>query len=518
MRIKETFFLLVWLTAMSGCGGNVKGEDGNEDSTEDTTSPEQDSTTDPDAVAEDAADDVPVDDVAMDEPIDISDPVDPSTEDGQDAMDVEDSVDGEDGEELWIDNDSDGHPSWDDCNDDDPEVIPGSIQSCQSACDYGTQTCVSGSWTPCSAGSDCACTTPGETQMIDCGKCGQASRTCTSSGEWTAPTACFGEGECFAGGMDDERCSFCGLRSRFCDSSCHWMDWTECDHPGECTPGTERYDYGDCDMGYIKPYLCNSDCTWEESGACSSDCPGTPRTGGYDEEVCIPGGPFLMGCSDPTICPLDELPQHTVTLSPFYIDKYEVTNARYRACVEAGVCASPWEVVTTSYYFTDADNWAVAGISWNDARIFCEWDGGRALPTEAQWEKAAKGPSPNDPIYTWGDTLPTCSEYPASGCPGECHRIPDLVDMYMVDVSYYGVFGLSHNAIEFTMDFYQSDYYSISPDLDPSGPSSGALYTVRSFAKCYSPEDMRLTARGSGNNPDYRPFYTSFRCARSAID
>jgi formylglycine-generating enzyme required for sulfatase activity len=477
------------------------------------------------ADSQDAEPDVPSDFPPDPQDDDAEIPSDPSSDPQDDEADApsdppSDSLDADaDAEEVaWVDADGDGYPVGEDCDDSDPEIIPGSVRSCISPCDYGTQTCLAGAWTPCSAQTVCSCSNPGETQIIDCGRCGQSSRTCTAAYTWSTPSACFAEGECFAGALDEQPCSFCGKQSRFCNSSCAWLPWTTCDHPGECTPGIALYETTGCPQGSIRWTVCTEDCLWAID-VCTNACPGSPRTGGYYEEICIPGGPFLMGClTGDTWCNVEERPQHTVYLTPYYIDKYEVTNDRYRACVDAGVCQAPSCSGNETFYDPGTGDWAVQCVNYYEATTFCQWDGGRTLLTEAQWEKAARGPDPRDPRYPWGDTGPTtCEEYMYNWCP-QCsiNYLPGLVGETPLDVSYYGVYDMLGNASELVKDYYGGSYYSTSPHLDPLGPEIGMDIVVRGLPRCGLPTAPRITIRRFEDEYTH-PTNAGFRCARPAM-
>jgi len=104
-------------------------------------------------------------------------------------------------------------------------------------------------------------------------------------------------------------------------------------------------------------------------------------------------GAFAMGGNRSP----DQQPIHQVYLDTYYMDKYEVTNALYRACVDSGDCTPPQRAISSTY-----DNFPVTDVDWNQAQAYCEWRGG-SLPTEAQWEKAARGT--NGRVYPWGINL-----------------------------------------------------------------------------------------------------------------
>ncbi len=172
----------------------------------------------------------------------------------------------------------------------------------------------------------------------------------------------------------------------------------------------------------------------------------------------------------PVVSPKDERqnegPAHEVLLEEYFIDKYEVTNGDYKECVDAGVCGAPYSLNTGYYSDPDYADFPVIYVDWFMARNYCEWRGAR-LPTEAEWEKAARGT--NDGHFPWGQDLLSCSfaRY------GACGRDPVAVGSHPVGASPYGVHDMAGNVWEWVADWYGSDYYALSPTDNPKGPGSG---------------------------------------------
>ena len=236
--------------------------------------------------------------------------------------------------------------------------------------------------------------------------------------------------------------------------------------------------------------------------------------------VLVSSGSFEMGNNHGKP---DEQPVHTVTLDAFYIDKYEVTNAQYAACVDAGVCDPPSRTdseTRTSYYGNPQyDDYPVIGVNWFAAQIYCEWRGGR-LPTEAEWEKAARGPDGR--LYPWGDDFdPNRLNY----CDLNCDGIPwaDLehndgyadtapVGSYVNGVSPYSAYDMAGNVWEWVGDWYDPDYYSISPTENPLGPSSGEQRVMRGGGIFEEPYYTRTTKRRQFT-PDVWSTSVGIRCA-----
>lgn len=240
------------------------------------------------------------------------------------------------------------------------------------------------------------------------------------------------------------------------------------------------------------------------------------------EMVFIPAGPFQMGClPNDTVCNNDEKPLHTITLDAYSIDKYEVTNARYAACVSAGVCSAPRlaNSSTRSPYYGNPtyNNYPAIYVNWNQAATFCAWDGKR-LPTEAEWEKAARGSS-DTRIFPWGNQRPDCTRanhdyangYTFQLCVGDT----DEVGSYSTGASPNGAMEMSGNVYEWVSDWYHSDYYNISPPTNPTGPATGDYRVQRggSWNDWWGP--ARTSYRSGKWVPTSNRNDLGFRCARS---
>jgi len=200
--------------------------------------------------------------------------------------------------------------------------------------------------------------------------------------------------------------------------------------------------------------------------------------------VRVPGGTVLLG-SDESEC-LEDAPLHEAYVDAFEIDLTEVTNGAYLNCVAAGACLPPTEarsLTRNPYYGTDEfANYPVVNVDWERADAFCRWLGKR-LPTEAEWEKAARGgcevagdPTACEPAFDarsrpWGDELPTCER---ANAYRDCIGDTAAVGSHPRDVSPYGVLDMGGNVAEIVNDYFVPDYAGAVEYWNPVGPTADA--------------------------------------------
>ena len=227
--------------------------------------------------------------------------------------------------------------------------------------------------------------------------------------------------------------------------------------------------------------------------------------------VYVPGGTFQMGSTEGDD---DEQPVHEVKLDGFWIDQTEVTNAQYERCVVEGDCEA-------SFYADDADyngvNYPVVGVSWHDAVAYCEWASDR-LPTEAEWEYAARGEHGN--IYPWGDEFDGSL---VNFCDTNCERNwadEDFDDGYIQTASvgsfpdgasWCDVLDMAGNVWEWVADWYDSEYYERSPAENPTGPETGEYRVVRGGSWINYNRSVRSAFR-SWYLPSNSIYNNGFRC------
>ena len=227
------------------------------------------------------------------------------------------------------------------------------------------------------------------------------------------------------------------------------------------------------------------------------------------EMVYVPEGEFTMGSPD-SEGDGDEHPQHTVSLGAFWIDRYEVTNDQFRQCVEAGACVPPTTCDSGEPTYGEAEkrDHPVVCVNWHDAEAYCRWTGAR-LPTEAEWEKAARGTDGRR--YPWGDEWDVGRCNTAEG--GKGGTMPVGSHSPTGD-SPYGCADMAGNVWEWVADWYDGDYYSRSPDSNPPGPNLGDYRVVRG-GSWFSDQLRAHSAYRRRHNPGYSRINYGFRCSVS---
>ncbi|GMV48760.1 MAG: formylglycine-generating enzyme family protein [Nitrospira sp.] len=225
--------------------------------------------------------------------------------------------------------------------------------------------------------------------------------------------------------------------------------------------------------------------------------------------VMVPEGEFLMGSSG-TESLEDERPQHRVWLDRYAIDRDEVTTAHYATFLSAERRPAPWQWQEVDLA-THGDR-PVVGVTWFDAEAYCRWRGAR-LPTEAEWEKAARGTDGR--LFPWGNRMPT-AELANFGLGARFSYNQVLVSVQRLaeGLSPYGLSHMAGNVAEWVADWYGVNYYEVSPSNNPTGPEAGSFRVLRGGSWSDLPKYL-LTYGRFKLPPDTRNSYTGFRCARS---
>lgn len=247
------------------------------------------------------------------------------------------------------------------------------------------------------------------------------------------------------------------------------------------------------------------------------DMPDTDISGPDDfgTMVDVPAGEFWMGCNEAidNDCSKDEKPYHAVTLLAYKIGKYEVTVGEYQQCVTNGACNNG----DYAHYYTNTDysgcNYGVESkrnhpmqcVTWYGAKAYCEWIGGR-LPTETEWEKAARGTDGRK--YPWGNTEPTSDK--------AVYSVSNTMDVGSkpAGVSPYGAYDMAGNVWEWVNDWYAPDYYASSPTNNPAGPETGDDRVLRGGSWFWAYDYYLRTSHRYYDHPGFWDGNCGFRCAK----
>ena len=224
--------------------------------------------------------------------------------------------------------------------------------------------------------------------------------------------------------------------------------------------------------------------------------------------VLVPAGKFILGSN---IGNFNERPVHEVELDAFYMDLNEVTNSVYGDCVDAGECTSPGLNALGGFltrYYDDPQyaEYPVVYVNWFQARTYCDWRGAH-LPTEAQWEKAARGT--DGFTYPWGPYI-TCNRANYGGCI----NLTSAAGSFPEGVSPYGVYDMAGNVWEWVADWYSDTYYQTSPfPANPQGPADGQFRVLRGGSFVDDENSQRAFYRHR-ELPEQFNWNIGFRCAR----
>jgi formylglycine-generating enzyme required for sulfatase activity len=408
-----------------------------------------------------------------------------------------------------------------------------------SGCKYTDNSAPCDDGNSCTSGDVCAKAACVSGKLVSCDdknpctddKCNNASgcahlansASCDDGDKCTASAACSG-GSCVGSPLTCTDNNPCTTDSCDPGKGCLFDNNNlGCDDGDACTVG-DACQAGACKAGEPKACGSNETCV---AGACKIPTP-------PDGMVLVPAGKFLMGCvPGDSLCNGDESPRHEVTLEAYYIDVNEVTVARYKSCLDLNECTPP-DSGPVEGHMHDGLNWnkvgreqyPVNGVNWKQADAYCKWAGGR-LPTEAEWEKAARG-GLEGKKFPWGDESPTCA--PGQKNTTVWYDFP----WFNTDLGGYGCgtgltwavgtgsapngYGLNDmtgNVWEWVGDWYSSPYYGVSPTSNPQGPGSGTKRVVRGGGYVlYYASDLYLSRRDKNSPSDSGP-PLGFRCAKS---
>lgn len=220
----------------------------------------------------------------------------------------------------------------------------------------------------------------------------------------------------------------------------------------------------------------------------------------------VAAGEFVMGS---VTGDADEQPVRRIYLDVFFMDLYQVSVGHYAKFLEATSQAAPpdWSIMNKARH----QNRPVVNVDWADANAYCTWAGKR-MPTEAEWEKAARGTDGR--TYPWGNELPTGFRANSMREKWSNHWVVMPVGMYEGGKSPYGLYDMAGNVWEWVSDWYAFDYYGSSPSQNPVGPPMGESKVIRGGSWGSGPKDLRSADRDT-HLPSARGLGTGFRCAKT---
>jgi formylglycine-generating enzyme required for sulfatase activity len=218
----------------------------------------------------------------------------------------------------------------------------------------------------------------------------------------------------------------------------------------------------------------------------------------------IPASSFVQGCIffGDEGCPFDAMPNESISLSAYRIDRHEVTQEDYEVCVQMGPCTAP----AGDYDPAGAPRIPVANVTHGQAAAFCGWLG-RRLPTESEWERAARGTDQR--TYPWGEDTPSCVRAQKDGCDGDRINVESLPEGRSPVLA----FDMAGNVSEWVADWYNPAYYPTADNVDPPGPASGTERVVRGGSQASGDDDL-TTWRRDRARPDETDENRGFRCAQ----
>jgi len=386
------------------------------------------------------------------------------------------------------------------------------------SCEYGACVCTDGyigelcdEETPC-VGVDCGengtCVVEGTETTCECNT-GYEGTSCETDINECSTSPCLNVGTCAEGAPGTYECTctdgFTGDNCEICPEDADGDGYGDpasslCIHPEEDCDGTQAAVYPGA------PEVCDN---------LDNQCAGDQGYGTVDEGYTkcgvmapLPFGCFDMGDALEDGRP-DELPVHNVCLSAFEMDIHEITNAEYAECVAAEQCTAPNSSASysrPSYYGNpDYDNYPVIWMWWDDIDNYCTWAGKR-LPTEAEWEYAARG-GLEGKRYPWGDVISdTDANYN--------FNVGDTSEVESYFPNGYGLYDMAGNVWEWVADWFNEAFYSVSPANDPTGPASGMARVRRGGSWDHSDFGLRAAVRCDFCHADRHGNNLGGRCAR----